>query len=37
MKTDSDAMTKAQSSFDRIIDTIPVKHSVDPYVSLLTG
>ena len=35
LSTDSDAMTKAQSSFDLIIDTIPVKHSVDPYVSLL--
>jgi uncharacterized zinc-type alcohol dehydrogenase-like protein len=35
LSTDRDAMTKAQSSFDLIIDTIPVKHSVDPYVSLL--
>lgn len=35
LSTDKNAMTKAQSSFDLIIDTIPVKHSVDPYVSLL--
>ena len=28
-------MLKAQSSFDLIIDTIPVKHSLDPYVPLL--
>jgi uncharacterized zinc-type alcohol dehydrogenase-like protein len=35
LSTDRDAMTKAKSSFDLIIDTIPVKHSVDPYVSLL--
>ena len=35
LSTDDAAMTKAQSGFDLIIDTIPVKHSVDPYVSLL--
>lgn len=35
LSTDNEAMTNAQSSFDLIIDTIPVKHSVDPYVSLL--
>lgn len=35
LSTDKDAMNRAQSSFDLIIDTIPVKHSVDPYVSLL--
>jgi uncharacterized zinc-type alcohol dehydrogenase-like protein len=35
LSTDEAAMNEAQSSFDLIIDTIPVKHSVDPYVSLL--
>ncbi len=28
-------MTKAQSSFDLIIDTVPVKHDVNPYMPLL--
>jgi uncharacterized zinc-type alcohol dehydrogenase-like protein len=35
LSSDRAAMNNAQSSFDLIIDTIPVKHSVDPYVSLL--
>lgn len=29
------AMTEAQSSFDLIIDTVPVKHDLTPYVPLL--
>lgn len=32
---DENAMKAAASSFDLIISTIPVKHSVDPYVPLL--
>ena len=35
VSTDKDAMEKAGSSFDLIIDTVPVKHSVDIYTSLL--
>lgn len=35
ISTDEEAMDKAQSSFDLIIDTIPVQHSVDPYTPLL--
>lgn len=30
-----EAMAKARSSFDLIIDTVPVKHGLDPYVPLL--
>ena len=33
--TDEAAMEKAASSFDLIIDTVPVKHTVDAYVPLL--
>lgn len=32
---DADAMAKAQSSFDLIIDTIPVRHDISPYMPLL--
>ena len=35
VSTDKDAMEKAGSSFDLIIDTVPVKHNVDIYTSLL--
>ncbi|MCC8495802.1 NAD(P)-dependent alcohol dehydrogenase [Xanthomonas hortorum] len=35
LSTDPDAMLEAQSSFDLIIDTVPVKHALDPYVPLL--
>lgn len=33
--TDAEAMKAAGSSFDLIIDTVPVKHSVDAYTPLL--
>lgn len=33
--SDGPAMTAAASSFDLIIDTVPVKHQLDGYVSLL--
>ncbi len=33
--SDEQAFQKALSSFDVIIDTIPVKHSIQPYISLL--
>lgn len=32
---DEEAMKKAASSFDLIIDTVPVKHDLDPYTPLL--
>ena len=35
VSTDEKAMEEAASSFDLIIDTVPVKHSVDPYTPLL--
>ena len=35
ISTDLEAMTKAQSSFDLIIDTVPVKHDLNPYLPLL--
>lgn len=35
ISTDKDAMTKAESSFDLIIDTVPVRHDISPYVQLL--
>ncbi|PKU24800.1 NAD(P)-dependent alcohol dehydrogenase [Telmatospirillum siberiense] len=35
VSADEDAMTKAHSSFDLIIDTVPVKHDLKPYVPLL--
>lgn len=35
LSTDEPAMAAAASSFDVIIDTIPVQHDVSPYVALL--
>lgn len=35
VSTDAEAMKKAASSFDLIIDTVPVKHDVNPYMPLL--
>ena len=35
VSTDAEAMAKAQSGFDLIIDTVPVKHDLNPYVPLL--
>lgn len=35
LSTNPSAMAQAQSSFDLIIDTVPVKHGLDPYVPLL--
>ncbi|WP_410210018.1 NAD(P)-dependent alcohol dehydrogenase [Aquirhabdus sp.] len=35
ISTDEAAMTKAQSSFDLIIDTVPVRHDVSIYVPLV--
>lgn len=35
VSTDAEAMAGAASSFDLIIDTVPVKHDVNPYVPLL--
>lgn len=35
VSTNEEAMTKAESSFDIIIDTVPVQHDVTPYMSLL--
>jgi alcohol dehydrogenase (NADP+) len=35
VSSDSAAMEKAQSSFDLIIDTVPVKHDLNPYLPLL--
>jgi uncharacterized zinc-type alcohol dehydrogenase-like protein len=35
LSTDEEAMKGAASSLDLILDTIPVKHDVDPYLSLL--
>ena len=32
VSADKDAMAKAESTFDRIIDTIPVRHDVSPYM-----
>ena len=33
--TDAEAMAKAQSGFELIIDTVPVKHDVNSYIPLL--
>ncbi len=33
--TDADAMAKAANSLDLIIDTVPVKHDLNPYMPLL--
>jgi alcohol dehydrogenase (NADP+) len=35
VSTDADAMVKAGSSFDVIIDTVPTKHDLNPYLPLL--
>jgi alcohol dehydrogenase (NADP+) len=35
VSSDADAMTAAASSLDLIIDTVPVKHDINPYVPLL--
>jgi uncharacterized zinc-type alcohol dehydrogenase-like protein len=35
VSSDKDAMAKAQSKFELIIDTVPVKHDVNPYMGLL--
>ncbi len=35
VSSDKDAMKKAKGSFDIIIDTVPVKHDVTPYMPLL--
>lgn len=35
VSTDATAMKQAKSSFDLILDTVPVKHSVDDYTPLL--
>lgn len=35
VSSDAEAMKKAASSFDLIIDTVPVRHDVSPYMSLL--
>ncbi|MDL2283534.1 NAD(P)-dependent alcohol dehydrogenase [Oxalobacter sp. OttesenSCG-928-P03] len=35
ISTDARAMAKAESGFDLIIDTIPVRHDLDPYTPLL--
>lgn len=35
VSSDEEAMKKAASSFDLIIDTVPVKHDLNPYMTLL--
>jgi len=35
ISTDKDAMKKAKNSFDLIVDTVPVKHDLTPYMPLL--
>lgn len=35
VSTDESAMAKAQSSFDLIIDTVPTRHDLNPYMPLL--
>jgi alcohol dehydrogenase (NADP+) len=35
VSTDDDAMAKAVNSFDLIIDTVPTKHDINPYMPLL--
>lgn len=35
VSSDEDAMKQARSSFDLIIDTVPVRHDLDPYLPLL--
>lgn len=35
LSSDAKAMAKSQSAFDLIIDTVPVKHDLNPYLPLL--
>jgi len=35
VSADEKAMAKAESSFDLIVDTVPVKHDINPYIPLL--
>jgi uncharacterized zinc-type alcohol dehydrogenase-like protein len=35
VSSDKDAMKKAKASFDVIVDTVPVKHDINPYMPLL--
>jgi uncharacterized zinc-type alcohol dehydrogenase-like protein len=35
VSSDAEAMAKAASRFDLIIDTVPVEHDINPYISLL--
>jgi len=35
VSSDADAMKKARASFDLIVDTVPAKHDVSPYLPLL--
>jgi uncharacterized zinc-type alcohol dehydrogenase-like protein len=35
VSSDADAMASSANSFDLIIDTVPVKHALDPYIPLL--
>ena len=35
VSSDADAMAKAANRFDLIIDTVPVKHDINPYLPLL--
>lgn len=35
VSTDAEAMTQAASGFDLIIDTVPVRHDLEPYLPLL--
>ena len=35
VSTDADAMAKAGSAFDLILDTVPVRHDISPYLPLL--
>lgn len=35
VSTDQDVMAKAKSSFDVIVDTVPAKHDLNPYLPLL--
>jgi len=35
VSADAKAMKKAESSFDLIVDTVPVKHDINPYIPLL--
>lgn len=35
VSTNEEAMTKSASAFDLIVDTVPVKHDINPYMPLL--